>query len=237
MLKKSLVLCFIISCNRCTYKASKIEDVFLYLENKYTVEFVVEFKNTPEEDILKKYYSPFMSDYSSVSKDVRAISEIFEPVGIYNTRDRAYVTLIAWHRKLNSKPLRLEELLQEVTNKYEAIISCVKKKNANAVANFQKLNLGDTVTLNIPVRVSDGLKSTIYYDCPTYDWEFNENKDLKIIGILTEKFSKSGSEEFFIKLIITCLNRSDTRFFFEEIKPLDTIQISLNAYGLPIERL
>lgn len=216
-------------------KPNNIDSIFLCFEKKYSKEFVSQFKDTPEQNIIGIYHSAFVSKFHDILEENSTANAIFESTEIYNTSDRAYVILLMWHRKLNGKPLGFEDLLKKVSEFYENIDECVKRKQKNAIDNFKKLSIGDTITLVIPVEIrGNHTKSTVLYDCPVYEWKSNGAQELIVKGILTKKIAVGYPEDLYIKLKIISLSNSDTKFFFEEIKPLDTIKINLNSYGMPI---
>jgi hypothetical protein len=235
MNKINILFCCIFGCISCS-KNADIDKIFISLEKRNDTSFIENFKNTPEDKIFKGFYYPFKDEFLLISEETNVVEGYFKPVDIYNNDDQACIIFVAWHRKLNSKPLGLENLIQEIVSRNKNFTECIKKKRTNAETNFNKLNIGEAIILRMPVRISDGIKSTVYYDCPTYAWkDFNKNKDLTIKGKLIEKISEGNPEVFFLKLKIMYLDDSDTRFFYKVIKKSDTITIDLNDYGMPID--
>ncbi|MBK8969191.1 MAG: hypothetical protein IPM36_21500 [Lewinellaceae bacterium] len=135
-------------------------------------------------------------------------------------------------RKLSQKPIDIESLIQEIIDREKNIIACLRKKKENALNNYKSMIQGDTITIPFPVRISeDNLRSTIYYDCPTYHWDFKKDTDLEIKGKVVKKFYRESPQEYFIEIQVLNLSDLNTMFFFNRININDTIRVNLNLYG------
>ena len=244
----SIVLILFIQCNNNGID-KKLFAFFNDLEKRYDTKFLKEFKETPEQNVLDMYLPYFFYEYQEVTKKNIGmnIDSFFQSFNLKEEPSRAYVFLILWHRKLNNKESNIDELMTAVNDSIKGVRTCENLKNINAVLNFRKLNIKDNIQLKFSVRVSDGysgIRSTVYYGCPTLKWNFDTSKDLIISGEVIKKDFKyyytkhhnierknSIPQEFYIELKIKDINREGVLYFFKEIQKNDTIEVNLNLYG------
>ncbi len=229
---KMFVFVFFIQCN--DNKNEKIYTLFDNIEKKYNQSFIKEFKETPEDIVLDIYFSYFLYLYGELAKDGDDIKTFLRSLGLNEEPSQAYVFILIWHRKLNSKKLNLKELLYLVGDETKGVRSCINKKKINSVFNFKKLHINENVQLVFPVRIESNIKSTVFYDCPVLNWEFNRSKDLIINGEIINKYFKGNPKEPYIQLKIKDMNREDVLYFFEQVQKKDTIEVNLNSYGINI---
>ena len=192
---------------------------------------------TAEKDIIDYYYPDFLFEYYDKVIKVKGFENFFLSKNINDEPSQTYIFLFLLHRKLNTKVFNLKELLLLVKNRNLGAKSCGKQKINNSVSNFKNLKVGENLNLYFSVRINDGIASTVYLDCPTLNWNFDNSKDLILNGDLVNKFyiTHGGvSKEFIIKFKIREINRKNVLYFFKNIDKNDTIEVNLNSYGLKI---
>jgi hypothetical protein len=210
-----------------------MKNIFNCLEQKYSNEFVQKLKSTPENEVIKKFYPKFRGDFYSISKEIKLPKKLFEPRGIESRDQQSFIILIAWYRKINSRPLDLDNLINKAFEEQELVKDCLYKKESNAETVFRKHKLGDTVFIKLPVVINEtGVKSTVYYNCPTYNSWPDTSNNLLIKGIIVGKDSSLVNTYYALMIKVDYLGNYNTKFFYREIKKNDTIQIDLVEYGL-----
>ena len=233
-----LVFVLFIIFMQCTHDENeKLYIIFNNIEKKYDEIILKQFKLTNEKEILNVYLPYFLYEYDELVKKDNNIKSFFESLNLNEQPAQAYAFLLLWHRKLNNQKLNLEEVIHFVNDDNKGIKSCGNLKNINAVYNFKKLSKGQNVQLKFPVMISDGhsgMRSTVFYGCPILEWNFDTSKDIIINGEVINKYFKEASKEFYIQLKIKNMSRNDALYFFKEVGKNDTIEVSLNSYGVKL---
>lgn len=236
-LKSSVFLLVImIACN--SHK-SDFDKIFAFIESKYSHEFIEKFKNTPEEEVAKEYYSPLSSDFGRFFEEMKDRKMRFPQGNKMAHGQKTYVILNAWHRHLNHRPERIEEMIQEILKKNTRIDSCYQARKHNALETFQYIKIRDTIAIIVPVEIrGNGVKTSVLYSCPTNEWkDFNSNKDLVLTGMVTKMFSNEKHDQYDLYLQITALSDNDILYFYHDLSINDTIRIDLLEYGRLIRNI
>lgn len=235
---KLTLFIFSIVFSQCTLiENQKLHQLFNGIEKKFDQNFLKEFKETNEKNILDYYYPDFLLDYYKKGTKESDIESFFLSKNLKSEPSQAFVFLFLLHRKLNDKAFNLKELLLLVDNKTIGLNTCNELKIINSVYNFKNLKIGENLDLVFSVRINDGIKSTIFFECPTLDWQFDKSKDLLLKGNVVNKFNKTYggvAKEFIIKFKIREVSRKDVLYFFKNIQQNDTIDVNLNSYGLKL---
>ncbi len=237
-----------IKCNKCS---TPIDDFFNELEKYISNDDLIVFKNAQKDSVLF-YFKKFESEFSKAyQKKANLLNNFFKNINIIDHKEsRLYYLCFAFHSKLNCKKFDNDEIIQFCNNEF------LKTKNKwNEMArlfalrqyeimqnNNKRWNIGDIITLNLPVISDNGVKSACYcytrltsLDCSGF------NDSLMVNGKLTDKqyFTHYGSikidtNEIIFKLKILNISKLKYRIFNEEYEIGDTLDVYLNAYGRPI---
>lgn len=223
----------------CTTHSGDIEKVFDIVKSRYSHAYIEKFKNTPEDQIMKEYYSSFRSDFARIAEDMKS-KKIDIPKGEkISNGQKSYIILNAWHQHLNGKPEEIEHMIQEVIEENTKLDSCYHIRKEAAHETFQKITVADTIKINVPVEIrGQNTKTTVLYGCPISDWkDFNSNKDLTIEGIVTKMLAYDTYNSYYIYFRITHLSDENTYYFYEKVAIGDTVQIDVFEYGRPIQKV
>ncbi len=238
-MKNIYIYTFFIIITQCATNNNEVpHEIFNSVESYFDPIFKKEFKETPEGYVLDTYFSYFFYEFGELTKKHEEIKTYFQTINLIEDPSQAYVLLLLWHRKLNSKKFNLTKLLQMVNDDSEGVNSCRYVKKINSALNFRNLNLSGDIQMKFPVRIESNIKSTVYYGCPVLDWQFDPSKDLVINGKLIAKYYKpyynDSAIEFYIQIKIKDMNRKDVLYFFNNINQNDTIEVNLNSYGIKL---
>ena len=239
--KLILLLSLIVFTQCINNKNEELYTVFNSIEKNYDKTMLEEFKETPEKDVLDMYFSFFLYKHSELTDKNSQIHTFFQSLGLNEEPAQVYIFIMLWHRKLNNKALDLDNLLHIINDDIVGIRSCKNLKKINAVFNFKKINKNEDIKLRFPVMTSDGhsgIESTVYYECPVLEWNFNISKDLIINGEVVNKYFKdyykNTSREFYIQVKVKRTNRENVLYFLNHTQNNDTIEVNLNSYGIKI---
>jgi len=229
------IFCFFFSfCNTQKKEKTPLDNVFMRLETALSEEYIKEFKEQKEEEILQMYHNDLFGIASIyVIEDEEAIGYLGDKKRHFEHSLAPFV-LISWHRKLNSKPIWLHYQLKEYTDNYKNSegYKCSVLRNKNAKENYNKYNVKDTVNVFFPVRVTANKnKNGVIQSCPIVSKkELSEENDLFLKGIVINKeFVDSSDNYFYIKILSK--NRNDTPILLKWYEVGDTLELDLNSYG------
>lgn len=236
-LKKNVfTIIFIVAC---TAHSGNIEKIFDIVKSRYSHAHIEKFKNAPEDQIMKEFYSSFRSDFAQIAQDMKR-KKVDIPQGEkISNGQKSYIILNAWHRHLNGKPEGIEQMTKEIIEENAKLDSCYHIRREAAQETFRKITVADTIKINVPVEIrGQNTKTTVLYGCPIGDWkDFNSNKDLMIEGIVTKMLAYGTYDSYNIYFRVTHLSDENTYYFYEKVTIGDTVQIDVFEYGRPIQEV
>ncbi len=225
----TLILILIFSCNK------KQPDILHMLESKYNCSFVNDLRDIDNEYLFEVYLDTLSIDIRDFLKIDSTTNNLFEKYYVTDNFSKTKIILYYWHRKLNSKSFILEEHLKMVYSKKKEQEERDKERMKTARHNFNRFNIGDTVSIKFPVfEGKNNYRNAFIYENPNRIWNFEKDRDLRIEGIITNKH-KSILYEFDIFLLK--VNREDTYLFLKYPKLDDTLTISTAISPKSIHKL
>jgi len=174
------------------YSCQKSENVFkkglIVLENVFEVDRLSGFVMEPEEVSITEIWDVegilFKKNFLS-KEEGKDLVVFFESNGINNYEVMMEIMIISLHRKLNSNNINLEEQIDVKTKYWASIKKCEEERRIKALSYYNEYYERDTLMVYYPVHRE--LQTAVYYDCPYVDWEFDENKDLIVKGIIVRR--------------------------------------------------
>ncbi|MGC3946454.1 MAG: hypothetical protein QM762_18350 [Chryseolinea sp.] len=153
----------------------------------------------------------------------------FDSLHYRHPDDISSTILTSLHRKLNNQDIDLQGQIAAYESYWKPVMECeeLQQKAANELNN--KLQIGDTLTLLFPVDDSSNNRNAVIYSCPTTQWTFDDNNDLRVEGIVTRKFHINSATNHFIDYEIIRMNYENTRILGQEVALGDTIDLHLGA--------
>jgi uncharacterized protein YprB with RNaseH-like and TPR domain len=142
-------------------------------------------------------------------------------LGVGHPDDMSSIILTSFHRKLNSKAFDIKDQIERIKEYWEPIISCDIKKVLRGEEIYSTYKVGDTIAMLMPVRS----KNAVVHGCPTFDWDFDSTKDLRIKGIVTEKYNIGSESNVFFNIKLTGLSRYDIKILMVEVEVGSTIKM------------
>jgi hypothetical protein len=213
-----------------------VDEAILYFQQKWTNAELNSFKNKSEKDAVTDLHFGtgqwIRNSWVYGNRDT-ALTNYFHSLGVYHPDDISAIILTSLHRSLNKKDIELNLQIEHHKAYWKVITECKEKQKAIAVSNYSKFIIGDTILIRMPVAFEDNVRNAFMYDCPTTDWTFNENKDLLLRGIITNKHFINNKSNVFFTIRIIYMNRKDTTILMTEAKPGDERDFSLA--GLTIQ--
>ncbi|MCG2793101.1 MAG: hypothetical protein L6262_06120 [Weeksellaceae bacterium] len=221
------LLFFLISCGQ--NKPKSIEESLNYFEKNWSETEKNIFKKQPENIAVSKLHMSvgMWIRNNWISEDNNALTEEFHKIGVYHPDDISSIILTSLHRKLNNKNLKLEEQAQHFIDYWKPIIERDKKSKIRAFEIYNKRKIGDSINIYYPVNTADGESNAVIYE-DNSTWAFNPKKDLKITGIVKEKFYLNHITNVFFKIQITKMSKENTNVLGQEMKVGNTYDFHLN---------
>jgi len=136
------------------------------------------------------------------------LSKEFNNLGIYHSDDMSGIILTSAHRKMNRMPIKLEEQVQYYKDYWKPIIEQEEKAEKIAVEHYNNRKVGDTINIYYPVSISDNYKNAVIYEFND-EWVFDPKKDLKLTGVITDKFYLNSETNVFFKIKVLEMNFYD----------------------------
>jgi len=146
-----------------------------------------------------------------------ALVKYFHSLGVYNPDDISSIIMLSYHRRLNHRPLGIENQIKEYQAYWENISNCEKKSRAAALAIYNKHKLGDSIIISMDVDTSYGNRNATVFLCPNTAWEFNPKKDLKINGTITNKYFINSPSNVFFRVKINKANLNNLQIMGDEM--------------------
>ena len=204
------------SCN-VTKSPENIDKAIIELDNILTNEQKLTFKNQEESlavfEIYKGlgreiHYSWFIVD----GPQKKALLHQFFDLGVQDSETMMKIILKSYHRKLNGKQVNYVQQIEEYKK-----LSEIKIMKEKAEINYRKFQIGDEIEIYMHIDYSDGSKNIITDNFVNVE-EFDPKKDLKIIGILTEKKIDSSKSEKSFKVKIDNISLSEIKYLNKKME-------------------
>jgi hypothetical protein len=204
-----LVLLFgFISCkhNDSNSLPTDLNEAIGYFDNKWTKKEKLDFIH---DSLKNAHFSSgrWIRDNWIHGERDTVLVKYFNQLGIYHPDDISSIILTSLYRKLTNKPIDLDGQIKKYKDYWQPIMDCEARERKKACDNFQKLKIGSQIIIYMEVDTSNGSESVVISDCPNPDWTFDSNKDLKLTGLVTDKYHINDSMNVFIKVKILKMNK------------------------------
>lgn len=231
-MKKHIYLLFALfvcltSCSQT--KPENIEESIAYFEKKWTDNEKNAFKNKTEEDAVTELHMTvgMWIRNSWIRNENDSLANQFHKIGVYHPDDISTIILTSLHRKLNNKEIKLDEQAQKYIEYWKPIMAKNEKSKKIAYEIYNKHKVGDKINIYYPVSTRDGESNAVIYE-DNEEWIFNPKTDLKVSGIIKEKFFLGNETNVFFKLEITEMNNEKIKVLMQEMKIGNTYDFHLD---------
>lgn len=229
-------LLILTSCKPQIKLPKDLDEAVLYFQQQWTKAELDSFKNKPESDAVIELHRGtgmwIRNNWVYGDRDT-ALRNYFKNLGIFAPDDISSIILTSLHRTLNKKDVELQKQVEFYKAYWQPIIECKEKQKAQAVSNYNKFNVGDNITIYMPVDTADNYRNAVLYDCPDTEWTFDKGKDLILKGTVLKKYSVNDTANVFFTVRVTYMNRKDTEILMTKIKV--GVKKDFSLTGLKIE--
>lgn len=226
--KTSITVLFIflsfIGCknkNAPLYKA--IEDI----EKSWTEEEKNSFKNMDIFDAQAKIYFNYALYYRNNvlrnSKDSSLVN-YFHELEVYDYEYMSGIVFTSLHRKLNGKPIDLEEQLKLIFGELDSKKIKENKNTKRALKYYKHYNEKDTITVRMPVYKNTASRDMYPEDS---NWIHNDSLDLLLRGVIIHKYELIDTLEIVLEMKVLSMNRNDIDVLMEKLHIGDTLEVDL----------
>lgn len=211
-------------------KPKNLDEAMTFVLEKWKQADRDKFKNMPEDDAVDDTYLSvgmwIRNNWIHGRRDTM-LTAYFNKLGIHAPDDMSAIILTSLHRKLNNRPLRLEQQVRRYRAYWDKISNCEKQVRATAVRNYHRFKVDDEVIVLMTVDTSHNNNTAAIYGCPTIDWTFDKNKDLRFVGHITEKYNINSPDNVFFKIRLDSLNRSGINILGQQAVPGQIVDLPL----------
>lgn len=201
-----------ISCknNDTIVNPKNLNEAINYFENKWSNEEKTEFVKDSLRNAHFTVGSWIRNNWIHGQRDTSLV-HYFNSLGIYHPDDISSIILTSLYRKLNNLPIELDKQIETYKSYWKPIIDCENRERRLAWENYQKVKIGNQITIYMEVDTSDGEENVIGRMCPSLEWNFDPKKDVKITGLITDKYSINDTANVFIKVKILKMNKDSIK--------------------------
>jgi hypothetical protein len=228
------IVYILITCNTNINdnKPINLDEAISYFEKTWSNTEKDKFKSLPEnEAVIELHFETGLwirNNWIHGNRDT-ALVKFFINLGIFSPDDMSGIILTSLHRKLNGRDIELEEQIKFYKDYWAPFIECERREKQEAVNNYKKYEIGNTIKIFFKVITSDNASYKVQKVCPNSDWNYNPNNDLLIEGTIKEKYFVKDSSNVFFKVLINKINCSKTLMFSEKEKVGNIVDYQLKG--------
>lgn len=216
LLVVALVFC-LTSCSQS--KPSNLEEAINYFESNWSASEINEFKNKPENDAVSDLHHSVGTWIRNewIRHGNEQFREYFKKIGVFHPDDISTIVFTSLHRKLNKRELNIEKQVKYFTAYWEEEFQKKNKTELITLENYRKYQIGDKINIYFPVEYNGIESNAVVYESNEY-WEYNPKKDLKITGIIKDKYYLGNEKNVFFKIKLTAKSNKFTKVQMEEMQ-------------------
>lgn len=231
MTNKRLIWVFLIIFSLDGFSQIPLEKAFKDLEKKLAKRHIKRFKNTEENQATAEAHMGiglYIRNFWIRNESKKELVQFFDSLEIYHPDDMSSIILTSFHRKLNNKPIRLEEQVNNIQAYWDSIHLCKKNREEIAKLNYTRYKEGDTIILKQPIDTNDIEKmiEAVVYACP-YNYALTENKEGYAILKCVIKYKYEGRFDFHFVVEVIEVSPSGIRFMLKDTYPKREMDIEL----------
>lgn len=209
-----------------------LEEGISYFQKNWTENELNEFKNKSEAAAIASiHFGAAMWVRNNWIRGDRneKFYTYFKKLGINNPDDISAILFTSLHRRLNGKNIELDSQIKKY-KEYWKVIELCKQKIKNKSAKYSEMYaVGDTITILMPVLISDDERNAVLYNCPDISWDFNDQKDLKISAQIVKKYHINSQDNVFFTLKILEMNYPDTDILGQSASKNAVVDLNLDG--------
>ena len=207
----ALIFGFISCNNKDTILTPKnLNEAISYFENNWSKEEKYEFVKDSLHNAHFTVGRWIRNNWIHGQRDTSLV-HYFNSLGIYHPDDISSIILTSLYRKLNNLPIELDKQIEIYKSYWKPIIECENRERRLAWENYQKLKIGNQIMIYMEVDTSDGEENVIGRTCPYLEWNFDSRKDVKLTGLITDKYFINDTANVFIKVKIQKMNKDSIK--------------------------
>jgi len=219
----------IISCNQKKEYPRELEYCFEYLNDNCAPQEIEIFKNITKEDATPRNYHfgiglhlrNYLIRNHPYSDSIRSY---FTRNGVDHYDNMSSIILSSYHKYLNNEKLELDEYYAEMKIYQREQQECQSRLDSLSQVYDNDYLIGDTLSILAPMRDSIHI---IYADC--YDWEFDHENDLKIIGLVAQKEYTDDNSLYSFDIRLVEQSKLDVEIYGRDWQVGDTLPVSTNS--------
>ncbi|MBG6130736.1 hypothetical protein IWQ47_002200 [Aquimarina sp. EL_43] len=213
------LLFFIVFCLiGCQDRHDPLHKTIEEIESSWTEEQLKEFSEKPDSVALAEIHFGYGMDFRNKKfrneKDTTLVN-YFHSLDIYHEDYMSSIIFASLHRKLNNKPIDLDEQLKLIHSIVTEVKTKEDKNTKRAIRYYKKYFKGDTILVRMPLRNKE--YATRYSYPEDSEWVYNDSIDLLIRGVIKEKPKLKDTMDMYFKLQILSMNHDNIKFVSDNI--------------------
>jgi hypothetical protein len=206
-----------------------LNEAIEYFETSWSKIEKENFKALPEnEAVTNSHFGVGLwirNNWIHGNRDTSLIS-YFHKLGIFHPDDISSIILTSLHRDLNKTEIGLPAQVESYKAYWKPIIENDEKERKLALEIFNNYKIGDPIIILMEVDTSDGMTNARPF---VMSEVFDPDSDIKISGIIKDKFNINEKDNVFFKVQITKLNLDNTPILMKSVQVGDIMDFSLRG--------
>jgi len=215
----------------CTQKPDyphELEFCFEYLNENWDPKEIEIFRNIAKENSEPRDYhfgiGLHLRNYLIRNHPYSdSIQSYFRRNGVDHYDNMSSIILNSYYKYLNNERLELDGYYAQMKISQRKRQACHTKLDSLSQVYDSNYLLGDTVSILVPLRDSIYI---VYADC--YDWEFDYENDLKIVGVIVQKEYSDDKSFFSFDVKLLERSKSNIDIYGRAYQTGDTLMIRTN---------
>jgi len=233
---KTLIWTFLVLFSLKGFSQTPLDEAFTSLQKQLKKRHIKRFKNTEENLATANAHMGiglYIRNFWIRNKSKQELIDFFDSLKIRHPDDISDIILTSFHRKLNNKPIHLEEQVYQRHAYWDSIHVCKKNREEIVVVNYTHYKEGDTITIKQPISIDDTSKKlrASIYACP-YDYILEENKEGYAIFKCLIKYKYEGRFGFHFVVEVIEVSPLGIYFMLKDTYPKREIDIELEGINI-----
>ncbi|WP_425238033.1 DUF6794 domain-containing protein [Ulvibacterium sp.] len=195
------------------------------IESSWSMDELEDFVRKPDSIALPEVH--FGQALVFRNKELRnpedsTLLKYFHSLGVYHEDYMSSIVFTSLHRKLNDKPIELENQLKNIHLIMNGTAQRENQNTKRALYYYNKYKEGDTIFIRMPL--SNGKSATRHSYPEDSNWVYNDTTDLLMKGIIKEKEELKDTFNMYFKFKILSINHKNIKFLSDEISVGDEIE-------------
>ena len=219
----------VISCTQKPEYPPELKFCFEYLNENWDPKEIEIFRNISKENSEPRDYhfgiGLHLRNYLIRNHPYSdSIQSYFHRNGVEHYDHMSSIILNSYYKYLHNEKLELEEYYADMKIYQRKRQACHARLDSLSQVYDRDYLLEDTASILVPIRDSIHI---VYADC--YDWEFDYENDLKLVGVIVQKEYTGDNSLFSFDIKLLDRSKPDIDIYEQAYHTGDTLRVRTNT--------